>query len=95
MTPTPPEVIDAVAAKTTPTNQTRAPPETVLASLEDDQQAAVQRLWQRVPPHLYQINFDFEKALWTAGDIDVVEDLLCKYEHRFFTPQHGRGPRHR
>ena len=49
----------------------------------DDQQAAFKRLWQRAPRHLNEINFDFEKALWTAGDIDALGELLCKYEHRF------------
>ena len=54
-----------------------------MASLDDDQQVAFKRLWQRVPPHLHEINFDLEKALWTVGDVDALGDLLCKYEHRF------------
>ena len=52
-------------------------------SLDADQQAVSIRLWQRVPPHLHEMNFDFEKSLWTAGDIDSLGDSLCKYEHRF------------
>ena len=38
VTPTPSEIINAVSAETTPTDQTREPPETGLASLDDDQQ---------------------------------------------------------
>lgn len=41
------------------------------------------RLWRKVPPHLYEINFDFENELWTAADIDALGELLCTYEHRF------------
>ena len=31
-----------------------------------------------------KINFDFEKKLWTAADINAHGDLLCKYEHHFW-----------
>ena len=61
----------------------RSPLEDVLTSLDEEQRLAFVRLWQRTPPHLHEMNFDFEKALWTAADINALGDLLCKYEHRF------------
>ena len=55
----------------------------VLDSLDEDQRAAFVKLWQRVPPHLHEINFDFEKELWKVADIDALAELLCSYQHRF------------
>ena len=78
-------------AQTLPTNHNRAPPDTDIADLNDDQQAASKRLWQRVPAHLHKIIFDFEKALWTVSDIDDLGDLLCKYEHRLSHLSTGLG----
>ena len=40
-------------------------------------------VWEKVPAHLRAIHFDFEGSLWTASDIDNLENLLCKYSHRF------------
>ena len=59
------------------------PPAAVLSGLSTAQKQAFLRLWSMIPIHLRAIHFDFGKALWTAGDIDVLGALLCKYAHRF------------
>ena len=48
-----------------------------------DVSAAFVRLWQRLPPHLYDIKFDFEKERWAAADIDALGELVCCCEHSF------------
>ncbi|CAM9304430.1 unnamed protein product [Laminaria digitata] len=81
ITPSPSDIVHAV--ETVDVTPPRAPPEDVLATLDGSQREAFARLWQRVPLHLHEIHFDFEKPLWTAADIGALGDLLCKYEHRF------------
>ena len=58
-----------------------------MTSLDEEQRAAFVRLWQRIPPHLHEKNFDFEKALRAAADIHALGDLLWKYEH--LLPHHS------
>ena len=83
-TTTPLKTLDAVdAANKAPEKTPREPPEAVLEALDEKQRAAFIRLCKRVPPHLHDIQFNFDKALWTETDIDTLGDLLCKYEHRF------------
>ena len=59
------------------------PPTTVLSTLNAQQQKSFLRLWKKIPAYLRAIHFYFENNLWTAGDIDDLGDLLCKYAHRF------------
>ena len=40
-------------------------------------------LWNKIPVHLRAIHVDFEGSLWTATNIDSLENLLNKYAHRF------------
>ena len=48
----------------------------VLDSLDKDQRAAFVKLWQRVPPHLHERNFCFEKELWKVTDNDALADCF-------------------
>ena len=80
-TPTPSDTVHVVDTATP--QQPCEPPVAVLENLDETQHAAFVRLWRRVPPHLHEIKFDYEKTLWTAADIDALGDLLCRYEHRF------------
>ena len=82
-TTTPLEVVNAADAANKAPEAPREPTEAVLEDFDDKQRASFIRLWRRVPPHLHDIQFDFEKALWTETDIDTLGDLLCIYEHRF------------
>jgi len=59
------------------------PPADVMSSLNAAQQVAFRRLWQRVPPHIRDVHFDFNAKLWEPEDIDKLGDLLCKFGHRF------------
>lgn len=63
------------------------PPADVMSSLNPAQQVAFRRLWQRVPPHIRDVHFDFNAELWEPADIDKLGDLLCKFEDRF--SKHG------
>ena len=75
-TPTPSDTVHVV--DTAKPQQPCEPPVAVLENLDETQRAAFVRLWRRVPPHLHEIKFDFEKTLWTAADIDALGDLLCR-----------------
>lgn len=46
------------------------PPADVMSSLKPAQQVAFRRLWQRVPPHIRDVHFDFNAELWEPSDID-------------------------
>ena len=81
--PTASKTVNAVEATAPSIAKPCDPPQEISASLDTDQRAAFVRLWQRVPPHLHAIYFEFEKEPWTAADIDALGDLLCKFEHRF------------
>ena len=59
------------------------PLQTILTSLNPSQRAAFIRLWNKVPAYLREIHFDFEEGLRTEKNIDDLENLLCKYAHRF------------
>ena len=59
------------------------PPEEVMSTLNTAQQAAFRKLWQKVPPHIRDVHFDFNASLWEAEDINALGDLLCKFHHRF------------
>ena len=82
-TTTPLKTVDAVDAANKAPEAPREPPKAVLEALDEKPRAAFIRLWKRVPPHLHDIQFDFDKALRTETNIDTLGDLLCKYEHRF------------
>ena len=88
---TPLESVNAVDAANKAPEAPREPLEAVLEALDEKQRAAFIRLWKRVPPRLHDIQFDFDKALWTEADIDTLGDLLCKYEHRFSRHSTGLG----
>ena len=82
-TTTPLETGNAMDVANMAPGEPRESPEAVLAALDEKQRAAFIRLWKRVPPHLHDIQFDFDNALWTETGIDTLGDLLCKYEHCF------------
>ena len=71
------------AVEVTEAKKTREFPQEVSDSSDESQRAAFVQLRQRVPPHSPKINFDIEKELWKAEDIDAKAELLCSYQHRF------------
>ncbi len=73
--------VSAVEESEAPVGRIEDPPEQVLGPL--DQRQAFTRLREKIPPHLQEINFDFEAELWTPADIDALCDLLCATEDRF------------
>ena len=73
------ETVNAVNVANEAPEKTREPLEAVLAALHEKQCASFTRLWKRVPPHLHEIQFDFDKALWKGTGDDTLEDTIKKW----------------
>ena len=87
LTPTVSDTINGVEAAAPSMAKPCEPPQQVLKNSDTDERADFVRLWQRVPPHLHAINFDFEKERWTAADTDG--EIYCVVMSTVFTAQHG------
>ena len=72
-------LVGAVEETLEPRDRIKDPPEHVMAQLDPDLRRSFARLWDRIPPHLQEKNFDFEPELWTPADNDTAVVAWCWY----------------
>ena len=52
-------------------------------NMSEEQQPTFLKLWDKIPPHLSDINFGINHAEWGAVEIAQLADVLLHNEHRF------------
>ena len=60
-------------------------------NMSEEQQSAFLKLWDRIPPHLHDINFGIDHAEWGAVEIAQLADVIMQYEHRFLRDKTDMG----
>ena len=62
---------------------TSDPPDEVLKRLSPESRESFLQLWNQLPPHLRDINFDLHGPGWEPAVIKELSDVLLEFQDRF------------
>ena len=78
-----PRNISCVQSQEKDTPSQKSPPPSMTVNMSEDQQSPFLKLWDKIPPHLHDINFGINHAEWGTVEIAQLADVLLHYEYRF------------